>query len=98
VEDGSAGTAIRVGLIYSKGLSRIALESILEERERSPFDSARDLYRRTAVARDALENLVRGGFLDALSLTSDAAGRGALLSDVRMLPAKPSVRRRRGQG
>jgi DNA polymerase III alpha subunit len=91
-----------VGLIYSKGLSRKALGSILEERERSPFDSARDLYERTAVARDALENLVKAGFLDPLSPTSDAgqgaAGRGVLLSEIRALPAKPHGRRMRSRG
>jgi len=96
-EAGSAGTAIRVGLIYSKGLSRKALDSIIEERERSPVDSPRDLYKRTAVARDALENLVKAGFLDSLSPTSDATGRGALLSEVSALPAKPHGRRMRSR-
>jgi len=58
---------------------KTALVSILEEREWSPFDSARDLYRRTAVARDALGNLVRGGFLDASPhLQRRRAGRAAL--------------------
>lgn len=97
-EAGRAGTAIRVGLIYSKGLSRKALTSILEERARSPFDSLRDLYERTAVARDALANLVKGGFLDPLSPTSDAAGRGVLLSEVSSLPTKSYGRRMRNAG
>ncbi len=97
-EAGRAGAAIRVGLIYSRGLSRKALGSILEERERSPFDSIRDLYERTAVARDALGNLVKAGFLDPLSPSSDAAGRGALLSEVGALPAKPHGRRTRSRG
>ena len=87
------GTALRVGLTYSKGLSRKAVDSILVERERENFGSVQDLYRRTAVARDALENLVKGGFLDALS-PDDASGRGALLTETRVLPKKPSGRRR----
>ena len=91
------GAAIRVGLAYTKGLSRKAVDSVLEERERGPFDTVQDLYRRTAVARDALESLVKGGFLDTLSPSGDVGGRGALLSEARTLPKKPSDRRGRGQ-
>ena len=92
------GAAIRVGLSYAKGLSRKAVDSVLEERERGPFDTLQNLYRRTAVARDSLESLVKGGFLDALSPRGDVGGRGALLSEARALPKKPpSGRRRRGQ-
>jgi DNA-directed DNA polymerase III PolC len=88
------GAAIRVGLKYSKGLSQKALDSILGEREKRAFSSSADLYRRTAVARDALGMLVRGGFLDGLSPTGDAAGRGALISEIGRLPKKPSGRQR----
>lgn len=91
------GAAIRVGLIYSKGLSHKALDSILAERRRKPFMSVKNLYGRTAVARDALENLVKGGFLDPLSPTCDASGRGALLSEVAVLPKKPFGSRKSGQ-
>jgi error-prone DNA polymerase len=86
------GSALRVGLRYSKGLSGKALGSILEERERGPFVSVADLYRRTSVSRDALENLICAGFLDGLN-PSSVGGRGALLSSVASLPKKP----RRGQ-
>ena len=34
---------------------------------RRPFASVADLYQRTAVEKDSLENLVRGGFLDSLA-------------------------------
>jgi DNA polymerase III alpha subunit len=91
------GAAIRVGLAYVKGLSRKAMDSVLEERERGPFDTIQDIYRRTVVARDALESLVKGGFLDTLSPSGDAGGRGALLSEACALPKKLSGSRGRGQ-
>jgi len=87
------GTTLRVGLTYTKGLSRKAVDSILMEREREIFGSVQDLYRRTSVARDALESLVKGGFLDTFS-PGGASGRGALLAETRVLPKKPSNRRR----
>lgn len=80
------GAAIRVGLSYSKGLSRKAVEGILSERRVRPFVSAADLYRRTPVERDALENLAKGGFLDAPA--GGSAARGRVLSEVRGLPKK----------
>ncbi len=80
------GTALRVGLSYCKGLSRKAIEGILSGRRKRPFASAADLYRRTPVARDALENLAKGGFLDALA--GGPSGRARLLSEVRGLPKK----------
>jgi len=86
------GTALRVGLKYSKGLSHTALSSILSEKEEKPFASAAELYQRTAVERDALENLIRAGFLDRLA---PDGGRNGLLSTVGDLPKKRSRTRRR---
>jgi error-prone DNA polymerase len=86
------GTALRVGLKYTKGLSRTALSSICAEREERPFASATDLYQRTAVERDALENLIRGGFLDELA---PETGRNGLLAASSDLPKKRSRARRR---
>lgn len=80
------GTALRVGLSYCKGLSERAIASIVSEREREPFASAADLYRRTAVERDSLRDMIRAGFLDALG------DRGRLLGEAGRLPEK----RRRG--
>ena len=92
------GTALRVGLKYAKGLSRKGLSSILAERSKASFFSVADLYRRTAVGRDALENLVKGGFLDAFSPTGDACGRAVLLAEVSVLPKKlPPSQRKRSQ-
>jgi error-prone DNA polymerase len=84
------GTALRVGLKYSKGLSRSALSSILSERKTHPFASAADLYQRTAVERDALESLIRAGFLNELA---PDAGRSGLLSAICALPRKRSCAR-----
>ncbi len=86
------GTALRVGLKYTKVLSRTALSSIRAEREKRPFASATDLYQRTAVERDALENLIRGGFLDELA---PETGRNGLLAASSDLPKKRSRARRR---
>ena len=96
-EDSEAGAALRVGLKYARGLSRKALSSILAERSKAPFSSTLDLYRRTEVGRSTLENLVKGGFLDALSPTRDAGGRAALLAEVSILPKKPRAPSRRSQ-
>jgi len=91
VEDGSAGTAIRVGLKYAKGLSSRAMGSILEERKKRPFASATDLYGRTEIGRDQVESLVKGGFLDTLSGAGYGVGdRGELLAEARALAKKPS--------
>lgn len=84
VEEG--GSALRVGLSYCKGLSKKAVSSILSEREKMSFSSASDLYRRTPVGRDALENLVKGGFLDALAGIPDTRAR--VLSEIRRLPKR----------
>ena len=91
------GTALRVGLKYAKSLSRKALSSVLTEREKGPFASLADLYRRSAVGRDALQNLVKGGFLDQLCPGGDARERAALLTEVRLLPKKPPPARRGGR-
>lgn len=80
------GAALRVGLIYCKGLSKKAVTSITSEREERPFSSAADLYHRTSVERDVLENLVKGGFLDFLA--GGRANRGRLLSKIGGLPKK----------
>lgn len=81
------GRAVRPGLSYSRGLSEAAISAILAERERRPFAGVADLYRRTPVGRDALENLIRAGFLDRLHPRGEA-GRAALLGQTRSLPKK----------
>src|ERR687893_2697045 len=77
------GSALRVGLRYCKGLSERVVSSIVAGRRKKPFVSVADLYGRTAVERDALENLIRGGYLDSLAGES---GRSQLLGEGATLP------------
>lgn len=86
------GTALRVGLKYTKRLSERALLSILEVREVREFASVGDLYARTEVERDGLENLVRAGFLDRLYAGTGARSRG--MAETKSLPKKPKRRNR----
>ena len=79
------GLALRVGLRYCKGLSERAISSIVSGRPERPFASVADLYGRTAVERDSLENLIRGGFLDSLARKPE---RSRLLGEVAHLPKK----------
>ncbi|MBX6764575.1 MAG: DNA polymerase III subunit alpha, partial [Rubrobacteraceae bacterium] len=87
-----AGAAIRVGLSYTKHLSKGAMGSITAERRKKPFASVADLYARTAVERDGLESLIRGGFLDGLARSG---GREELLAAARNLPKKRRTSRQR---
>lgn len=57
---------IRVGLKQVKGISTVALDSIISARCQEPFHSARDFVRRSSLPQDILENLVRCGALDSL--------------------------------
>ena len=86
VEEG--GSTLRVGLFYSKGLSEKAISSIVSEREKKPFSSVADLYQRTPIGRNSLENMVKGGFLNALADAEPPGGRARLLSEVRRLTKK----------
>jgi error-prone DNA polymerase len=79
------GAALRIGLRYCKGLSERAISSIVAERGRRPFASVADLYRRTAVERDSLRNLIKGSFLDSLEGGSE---RSRLLGETAKLPKK----------
>jgi error-prone DNA polymerase len=80
------GSALRIGLSYCKGLSEKALSSIVSERRKRPFSSVAELYRRTGIEKDSLENLVKGGYLDSLS--SRKADRLRLLEEAQKLPKK----------
>ncbi len=79
------GRALRAGLGYAKHLSRAALDSVLYERHERPFVSVSDLYARTAVEKDAVESLIKGGFLDGIALSDS---RAELLGAARILPKK----------
>ncbi len=90
------GQALRIGLQYTKHLSKKALQSILEAREDRHFTSVSDLYARTEVERNGLENLIKAGFLDGLYPRPGARSRA--LSEMRALPKKRSSRRKKDQG
>jgi error-prone DNA polymerase len=77
---------LRVGLRYYKGLSERAISSIVSERRKRPFSSVAELYQRSHVERDSLENLIKGGFLDALANHKD--DRLRLLDEIKDLPKK----------
>jgi error-prone DNA polymerase len=85
------GEALRVGLAYCKGLSRVSISSMLSERRKKPFASLGDIYQRTLVERDSLENLIKAGCLDAL--IGRKAGRQRLFDDMETLPKKRSHER-----
>lgn len=80
------GKALRAGFRYCKGLSERAISSILSERTKKPFSSVSDIYQRTAVEKDSLENLIKGGFLD--SLPEYGEDRMHMLEETRNLPRK----------
>ena len=79
------GKALRVGLRYCKGLSERSISSIVSERRQKPFASVADLYQRTVVEKDSLENLIRGGFLDSLAGETE---RSRLFGEATTLPKK----------
>jgi error-prone DNA polymerase len=58
--------AIRVGLKQVKGITTMALHSIISARRQELFHSVRDFVGRSGLPRDILENLVRCGALDSL--------------------------------
>lgn len=84
VEEG--GGALRVGFKYCKELSGAVISSILSERTERPFTSGSDLYQRTTVERDSLENLIKAGFFDAL--VNQETDRLQLLDETKRLTKK----------
>lgn len=66
---------------------------MLSERQKATFSSVADLYRRSGVEKDSLENLVKGGFLD--TLPNREADRLRLLQEAQRLPAKRKKHERR---
>ena len=56
--------AIRISLAQIKGMSEVALKSILSARDNGNFSSLRDFMPRTEVSRPITENLVNVGAFD----------------------------------
>ena len=84
VEDN--GRALRAGLRYCKGLSERAISTILSERTMKPFSSVADIYQRTAIEKDSLQSLIKGGFLGCQP--EHGEDRTRLLEETRDLPKK----------
>lgn len=59
---------IRMGLMQVAGLTEDSAESVVHARGRRPFSSLADFWRRTALDRDAVENLIAVGAFDTLGI------------------------------
>ncbi len=60
------GAFIRIGLKQVKGIRKEEIRSILEARTSRPFSSLADLMKRSSLALDTAESLVKCGALDSL--------------------------------
>ena len=60
--------SIRMGFLQVKGVSEDAAATIVEAREQGPFRSLADFWRRTAVDRTAVQNLIAVGAFDSLGV------------------------------
>ncbi|MFC1907205.1 DNA polymerase III subunit alpha [Chloroflexota bacterium] len=81
--------AIRVSLGQLKGMSEVALKSIISEREKSRFTSLKDFVLRTDTSQPIIENLIKVGAFDTLG------NRNELLAQV---PELVRLKRRIGRG
>lgn len=57
-----------MGLMQVAGLTEDSAESVVHARGRRPFSSLADFWRRTALDRDAVENLIAVGAFDTLGI------------------------------
>jgi error-prone DNA polymerase len=55
---------LRLGFRYVKEMGKAAIANLEKVRDSAPFTSLRDFYRRTALSREAMENLVLAGAMD----------------------------------
>jgi error-prone DNA polymerase len=60
--------AIRMGLMQVKGLTEDTALEVVKARGHRPFSSLADFWRRTALDRDATENLIAVGAFDTLGI------------------------------
>ncbi len=66
------GQSIRVPLVRVKGLTERLIARILKERERGPFTSLSDFYRRLIPTQDEMEAMIRVGAFDSFGKTRTA--------------------------
>jgi error-prone DNA polymerase len=62
------GGKLRLGFRYVKEMGEAAVDDIERARAKAPFSSLRDLYQRTGLSREAVENLILAGALDAFGI------------------------------
>ncbi len=60
VEEGG----LRLGFIYIKEMGEAAITNLEEARAKTPFSSLENLYQRTRLSREAIQNLILAGALD----------------------------------
>ena len=87
------GGGLRVGLKYTRSLGADAISSILTARRKAPFAGVVDLYSRTTVETDGLENLIKGGLLDGLG-EPYSGSRYRLLEEAWRMPKKSRKKNR----
>jgi len=61
-------SGVRLGFRYVNGVGEKAWHRIEEEREKGPFESLRDFYRRARLEREAIENLILVGAMDCFGI------------------------------
>src|SRR5690606_1136646 len=61
IEDGEMGDAVRLGYRYVKGLAESAYGRLEDAAREGPYRSLWDFWRRTRLAREPIENLIRVG-------------------------------------
>ena len=66
----AAKFGIRLSLSEVRGISEVEVDSIVAARERVPFISLEDLWRRTEISQPILENLIHIGALDSFERRS----------------------------
>lgn len=60
------GNGVRLGFLYVKEMGEAAIVDLEEAQSKAPFSSLEDLYQRTRLSREAIQNLILAGALDCL--------------------------------
>jgi error-prone DNA polymerase len=82
VEEG----AVRIGIDYVNGIGEDDAKAVVEERDRGPFGSVRDLAQRTQLSEHGLETLIVSGACDCF-----ASPRRQLLWQLGLVPRSQTV-------
>ena len=85
VRDAAGQKVIRFGLSALKGVGEVAVSSMMQVRESTPFSSLWDVCERVdsrKVNKAVLETLIRAGAMDSLTELPPERGRPALLAEL----------------